>query len=185
MCHRVLGSLQNFPEFAKAFKCNKGSYMVPENTCRVWWYADLEYKDCSEVDRHCPPYSISLLWLLEHSWGATWKWRLSLALYWMDQDWWTDAAVCTSSKAVECILVDRAEHCLSEYDTVVHLNSLILLLLTGYNHTLYFYVSFLHFHLILFIMCESVRVCFSHNTVQVVGKRGADRQMCSNPLAYE
>ncbi|XP_062329132.1 neprilysin-like isoform X1 [Osmerus eperlanus] len=33
---RVLGSLQNFPEFAKAFKCRKNSYMVPENTCRVW-----------------------------------------------------------------------------------------------------------------------------------------------------
>uniref|UniRef100_A0A8P4K2J4 Neprilysin n=1 Tax=Dicentrarchus labrax TaxID=13489 RepID=A0A8P4K2J4_DICLA len=33
---RVLGSLQNFPEFAKAFSCNKSSYMVPDNTCRVW-----------------------------------------------------------------------------------------------------------------------------------------------------
>ncbi|XP_017280262.1 neprilysin isoform X1 [Kryptolebias marmoratus] len=33
---RVLGSLQNFPEFAKAFSCNKSSYMVPEKVCRVW-----------------------------------------------------------------------------------------------------------------------------------------------------
>lgn len=33
---RVLGSLQNFPEFAKAFNCNKSSYMVPDNVCRVW-----------------------------------------------------------------------------------------------------------------------------------------------------
>lgn len=33
---RVLGSLQNFPEFAKAFKCKKGSSMVPEKSCRVW-----------------------------------------------------------------------------------------------------------------------------------------------------
>uniref|UniRef100_A0A3Q3C405 Neprilysin n=1 Tax=Haplochromis burtoni TaxID=8153 RepID=A0A3Q3C405_HAPBU len=33
---RVLGSLQNFPEFAKAFNCNKSSYMVPDNICRVW-----------------------------------------------------------------------------------------------------------------------------------------------------
>uniref|UniRef100_A0A665TET8 Neprilysin n=1 Tax=Echeneis naucrates TaxID=173247 RepID=A0A665TET8_ECHNA len=33
---RVLGSLQNFPEFAKAFSCNKSSYMVPDNVCRVW-----------------------------------------------------------------------------------------------------------------------------------------------------
>ncbi|XP_068173675.1 neprilysin-like isoform X3 [Antennarius striatus] len=33
---RVLGSLQNFQEFAKAFSCNKSSYMVPDNICRVW-----------------------------------------------------------------------------------------------------------------------------------------------------
>ncbi|XP_058490717.1 neprilysin-like isoform X2 [Solea solea] len=33
---RVLGSLQNFPEFAKAFNCNKSNYMVPNNVCRVW-----------------------------------------------------------------------------------------------------------------------------------------------------
>uniref|UniRef100_A0A673XAU9 Neprilysin n=1 Tax=Salmo trutta TaxID=8032 RepID=A0A673XAU9_SALTR len=33
---RVLGSLQNFPEFAKAFNCPKNSYMVPDNICRVW-----------------------------------------------------------------------------------------------------------------------------------------------------
>lgn len=33
---RVLGSLQNFPEFAEAFQCTKGSYMVPKNVCRVW-----------------------------------------------------------------------------------------------------------------------------------------------------
>uniref|UniRef100_A0A7N8XP03 Neprilysin n=1 Tax=Mastacembelus armatus TaxID=205130 RepID=A0A7N8XP03_9TELE len=33
---RVLGTLQNFPEFAKAFNCNKSSYMVPDHICRVW-----------------------------------------------------------------------------------------------------------------------------------------------------
>ncbi|XP_026783028.1 neprilysin isoform X1 [Pangasianodon hypophthalmus] len=33
---RVLGSLQNFPEFAKAFQCQKNDYMVPEKMCRVW-----------------------------------------------------------------------------------------------------------------------------------------------------
>uniref|UniRef100_A0AAQ4PQ31 Neprilysin n=1 Tax=Gasterosteus aculeatus aculeatus TaxID=481459 RepID=A0AAQ4PQ31_GASAC len=33
---RVLGSLQNFPEFARAFNCNKSSPMVPDNICRVW-----------------------------------------------------------------------------------------------------------------------------------------------------
>uniref|UniRef100_A0A8C1VRJ9 Neprilysin n=1 Tax=Cyprinus carpio TaxID=7962 RepID=A0A8C1VRJ9_CYPCA len=33
---RVLGSLQNFPEFAKAFQCQKNTNMVPEKICRVW-----------------------------------------------------------------------------------------------------------------------------------------------------
>uniref|UniRef100_A0A3P9N4P3 Neprilysin n=1 Tax=Poecilia reticulata TaxID=8081 RepID=A0A3P9N4P3_POERE len=33
---RVLGSLQNFPEFAKAFNCNKSSNMVSDNICRVF-----------------------------------------------------------------------------------------------------------------------------------------------------
>ncbi|XP_010900959.1 neprilysin isoform X1 [Esox lucius] len=33
---RVLGSLQNFPEFAKAFNCPKNSNMRPEKTCQVW-----------------------------------------------------------------------------------------------------------------------------------------------------
>ncbi|XP_024910669.1 neprilysin isoform X2 [Cynoglossus semilaevis] len=33
---RVLGSLQNFPEFASAFSCNRSSFMVPEKVCRVW-----------------------------------------------------------------------------------------------------------------------------------------------------
>lgn len=33
---RVLGSLQNFPEFAKAFQCQKNHNMVPRNICRVW-----------------------------------------------------------------------------------------------------------------------------------------------------
>ena len=34
--YRVLGSLQNFPEFAKAFSCKENSYMVPDTVCRVW-----------------------------------------------------------------------------------------------------------------------------------------------------
>ncbi|XP_054901744.1 neprilysin-like [Poeciliopsis prolifica] len=36
MLFRVLGSLQNFPEFAKAFNCKKSSNMVSDNVCRVW-----------------------------------------------------------------------------------------------------------------------------------------------------
>ncbi|KAL2095686.1 hypothetical protein ACEWY4_007834 [Coilia grayii] len=33
---RVLGSLQNFPEFARAFHCKKKDAMVPQTACRVW-----------------------------------------------------------------------------------------------------------------------------------------------------
>uniref|UniRef100_A0A674NBZ2 Neprilysin n=1 Tax=Takifugu rubripes TaxID=31033 RepID=A0A674NBZ2_TAKRU len=33
---RVLGTLQNFPQFAETFKCKNGSYMSPEKRCRVW-----------------------------------------------------------------------------------------------------------------------------------------------------
>jgi putative endopeptidase len=33
---RVNGSVQNFDEFGKAFKCKKGSAMYPVNSCRVW-----------------------------------------------------------------------------------------------------------------------------------------------------
>ena len=34
---RVLGSLSNFDEFAKAYKCPKGSRMNPKKKCAVWW----------------------------------------------------------------------------------------------------------------------------------------------------
>jgi putative endopeptidase len=33
---RVNGSVQNFEEFGKAFKCAKGQPMYPEKSCRVW-----------------------------------------------------------------------------------------------------------------------------------------------------
>ena len=33
---RVNGSVQNFPEFGKAFGCHVGQPMMPEKTCRVW-----------------------------------------------------------------------------------------------------------------------------------------------------
>ncbi len=33
---RTNGSVQNFDEFGKAFSCNRGQPMYPENSCRVW-----------------------------------------------------------------------------------------------------------------------------------------------------
>jgi putative endopeptidase len=33
---RVNGAVQNFDEFGKAFSCNKGAPMYPQNSCRVW-----------------------------------------------------------------------------------------------------------------------------------------------------
>ena len=33
---RVVGVLQNMPEFQKAFSCKPGQAMVPANACRVW-----------------------------------------------------------------------------------------------------------------------------------------------------
>jgi predicted metalloendopeptidase len=33
---RVNGVVQNMPEFGKAFGCQVGQPMMPENACRVW-----------------------------------------------------------------------------------------------------------------------------------------------------
>jgi len=33
---RINGSVQNFPEFGKAFGCKVGQPMMPANSCRVW-----------------------------------------------------------------------------------------------------------------------------------------------------
>jgi putative endopeptidase len=34
--YRVNGTLQNMPEFQKAFSCKAGQPMVSDNACRVW-----------------------------------------------------------------------------------------------------------------------------------------------------
>lgn len=33
---RVLGTLQNLPEFSEVFECTNTDYMNPEKKCRVW-----------------------------------------------------------------------------------------------------------------------------------------------------
>lgn len=50
---------------------------------------------------------------------------------------------------------------LSDSNTVVHSISLIILLLTGYNHSLCFYFPSLCFHLALFIIWESANMYVS------------------------
>lgn len=56
---RVLGTLQNFPQFAETFKCKNGTYMSPEKRCRVWWCAGLQHGHCSVVERHILPQRLS------------------------------------------------------------------------------------------------------------------------------
>jgi len=34
--YRVIGTLENMPEFQKAFSCKPGQPMVSANACRVW-----------------------------------------------------------------------------------------------------------------------------------------------------
>lgn len=108
----------------------------------------------------------------------------------MDQGWWTDTAVCTSSEESSGLYPHgQTEHCLSDSDTVVHSISLIILLLTGYNHSLCFIFSSLHFHLVLLIICDSANVYVSvfQSKYCTSGwqERGRQKNVLKNPLAYE
>lgn len=140
--------------------------MVPEHTCRVWWSTDLRDGDCSDVGRPCAPtVPLPSDWIT--CGGLQGSKSSPYALYWMDQGWWTDTAVCTSSEESSGLYPHgQTEHCLSNSDTVVYSISLIILLLTGYNPCLCFYFSSLHFHLVLFIICESANVYVSASVFQ-------------------
>lgn len=185
---RVLGSLQNFPEFAKAFNCNKSSYMVPDNVCRVWWSTDL-----SGMGRPPPsPYGTSPLWLLEHSRGGYGgNGSIPRPLYWVDCGWRTDTAVCTSSQDSRRLRPHRrTEHCPSDSDTVVHSISLITLLLTGFNHSSCFYFRsscfLLSFMSPPMCICECVCECLSVKILcKQLAREGARQTNVLNPLVYE
>lgn len=104
---RVLGSLQNFPEFAKAFHCNKGSSMVPDNICRVWWSSDLWDGDSSDVG--CPGPTVPH----PSDWRSPrWGYRemgspLRLVTGWSRAGGLTLQSALPSWKAVDCALTDR------------------------------------------------------------------------------
>lgn len=156
--------------------------MVPDNICRVWWFTYL-------WDGSSPfPYSTSTLWFLKNSPGAALKWKLPLAFDWMDHGWWTDTAVCTSSKDgstlyprrwMDWALSLQLWHCSSfiqpNYSPTHWIQSLLC-----------FVFIFLSIFLVLLLIYESnvylwvhMWVCFSLNTAKIFGRRAADRQMCS------
>lgn len=172
--YRVLGSLQNFPEFARAFNCNKSSPMVPDNICRVWWSTDLWDGDSSDIVVPVPLYApplptpdccstrrghgevqASLSSLLIGT-GLV-DWHCSMHFLWGKQ--WTVASW------------TGCERCLSYSDTVVHSISLILLLLTGF---VFLFSIFALFYSSFATLPMWVWVSLSQNTVLV--ERGADRR---------
>lgn len=104
----------------------------------------------------------------------------------MDQGWWTDTAVCTSSEdSSELYPHGQTENCLRlwycssfnqpDYSATHWIQSLLVFLFFSP-----FSSCFTHHLWVCQCVCECVCmwVCFSQNTVQVVGKRGTDRQMC-------
>lgn len=141
--------------------------------------------------------SLPPLWLLEHSTRGYREVKAPLGLFFTGwtKIWRTAAAAAaaavraSSEGSSGSYPHGQTDCCLP--NTVVHLISLILLLPTGYNHSntsLYFF-PIPPFSILCYSSCVNVsarmRMSFSQNTVQAAGKRGADRQMCPNPLAYE
>lgn len=125
--------------------------------------------------------------------GAIGKWRLPLAFFYrMDQDladcccccrtrflWgkqrivpsWTDGALSPQYRSSSNQPDSSATHWIQ---SLTHIS----LFFPHPSMFILFYSSCVN-------VSTRMRMFFSQNTVQAAGKRGADRQMCPNPLAYE
>lgn len=119
---RVLGTLQNFPQFAETFKCKNGSYMSPEKRCRVWWCAGLQHGHRSVVERHILPqrlYCPNVLGWVTNGGSGRSPFCSVLDGSGIDE---LISELCTSWKWISGLYLQRqAENCLSDYDTVDHL----------------------------------------------------------------
>lgn len=128
--------------------------MVPSNICRVWWSTDLWD---ANVGRSCPLQYLSPL-TVGALVGGYREVEAPLSSL-LDGpglvDW--HCSMLSSENSSGLYPYGQTEHCLSDSDTVVQSISLIILLLTGYNHSFWFFFS-LNFHLVLLIICESANV---------------------------
>jgi len=177
MFHRVLGSLQNFPEFSKAFNCNKSSYMVPDNVCRVWWSKDLWDGSPLSPLQFLSPLTVGALTedyrevtasfssLLDGPWLL--DWHCSMHFIQGQQRTVYSRTDGRSTVSQTPILSFTQSPWLFSYslDTIT-------------SHVLIF-ISFL---LVSFLMYDSASMCLCvsvKNAVQVVDCRVANRKMCS------